>query len=113
MKVTVLEPLGYCAGVMNAITKAIKVKIDNPNKDIFVFGKLVQMEVGAMLVGRIVNEEPQACAVRRGAEKGHFEYGGSTVIVLVPEDKAQIKKEILAASERGEEVDVTFGSSIS
>ena len=41
MKVTVLEPLGYCAGVMNAITKAIKVKKDNPNKDIFVFGKLV------------------------------------------------------------------------
>lgn len=77
------------------------------------FGKCVQMEVGAMLVGRIVNEEPQSCAVTRGKEKGHFEYGGSTIIVLVPAGKAQIKKEILAASEKGEEVDVTVGSSIS
>ena len=45
-------------------------------------GALVQMEVGAMLVGRIVNLRPGPCAVRRGAEKGYFEYGGSTVIVL-------------------------------
>ncbi|MCR4948163.1 MAG: phosphatidylserine decarboxylase, partial [Treponema sp.] len=42
-----------------------------------VFGKLVQMEVGAMLVGRIVNLEGQGMA-ERGKEKGFFEYGGST-----------------------------------
>lgn len=77
------------------------------------FGKCVQMEVGAMLVGRIVNEQPQECSVKRGTEKGHFEYGGSTIIVLVPEGKATIKKEILAASEMGEEVEVVLGASIS
>ena len=37
------------------------------------FGKIVQMEVGAMLVGRIVNAEGEGTAVR-GKEKGFFEY---------------------------------------
>lgn len=46
------------------------------------FGDLLLMEVGAMLVGRIVNR-PTAGAVRRGEERGHFEFGGSTVIVCV------------------------------
>ena len=46
------------------------------------FGKIVQMEVGAMLVGRIVNLEGQGIA-ERGKEKGFFEYGGSTIILLI------------------------------
>ena len=37
------------------------------------FGTVVQMEVGAMLVGRIVNHE-QGAQVIRGAEKGMFQY---------------------------------------
>lgn len=55
------------------------------------FGKVVQMEVGAMLVGRIVNLEQEGKA-ERGIEKGYFEYGGSTVILLVEKDKLQVNK---------------------
>ena len=50
------------------------------------FGTVVQMEVGAMLVGRIVNHE-QGAQVIRGAEKGMFQYGGSTIIVLIGKDQ--------------------------
>lgn len=53
------------------------------------FGTLVQMEVGAMLVGRICNEHG-AGPVKRGEEKGYFQYGGSTVILLVPKDRVTI-----------------------
>lgn len=76
------------------------------------FGKCVQMEVGAMLVGRIVNEESGTATVERGAEKGHFEYGGSTIIVLLPKDVVEIEKGLLEASSRGEETPVVMGQSI-
>lgn len=46
-----------------------------------VFGDLVQMEVGALMVGRITNDTSVSTAVR-GGEKGYFEYGGSTIILL-------------------------------
>lgn len=76
------------------------------------FGRCVQMEVGAMLVGRIVNDEPAACSVRRGAEKGHFEYGGSTIIILVPKDKVQIDEHIMKLSHNGVETPVKMGECV-
>ena len=51
------------------------------------FGTLTQMEVGAMLVGRIANLEQGSTQVLRGQEKGCFQYGGSTVILLVEPGK--------------------------
>ncbi len=45
------------------------------------FGDVIVMEVGALLVGRIVNNKDKCIAVR-GEEKGYFEYGGSTVILM-------------------------------
>lgn len=44
------------------------------------FGCLAYVEIGAMLVGRIVQQE--AASIARGSEKGYFEYGGSTVALL-------------------------------
>ncbi len=76
-----------------------------------VFGKLVQMEVGAMLVGRIVNLEGEGTAVR-GKEKGFFEYGGSTIIVLLKKDAAVINENILKNSATGIETPVKMGEQI-
>ena len=46
-------------------------------------GNLIQMEVGALLVGKISNNHyspgDKICA---GREKGYFEYGGSSIVVL-------------------------------
>lgn len=41
MKISFLEPCGYCAGVDRAINLAIKVKKDNPNSNVVVLGMLV------------------------------------------------------------------------
>lgn len=76
-----------------------------------VFGKLVQMEVGAMLVGRIVNLEGQGMA-ERGKEKGFFEYGGSTIILLVKKDMVKINQDILDNSQKGIESPVKMGQVI-
>lgn len=45
------------------------------------FGDVVQMEVGALMVGKITNHQHSTDVVR-GEEKGFFEYGGSTIILL-------------------------------
>ncbi len=76
------------------------------------FGRTVQMEVGAMLVGRIVNDHPWPRDVVRGEEKGHFAYGGSTIIVLLEKDAAELRPDLLALSARGEELPVRMGERI-
>lgn len=56
------------------------------------YGTMVQMEVGALLVGKIHNSpsaSPHEC-VQRGAEKGYFEFGGSTIILLFEKHKIQV-----------------------
>ncbi len=76
------------------------------------FGPAVQMEVGAMLVGKIVNDHLWPRAVTRGEEKGHFAYGGSTVILLLQKNAAELLPEIEAASDAGEEFPVRMGKRI-
>ena len=75
------------------------------------FGKVVQMEVGAMLVGRIVNLEQEGKA-ERGMEKGYFEYGGSTVILLIEKNKLSVHNKILENSQNGTETPVKMGEYI-
>lgn len=76
-----------------------------------VFGDVVQMEVGALLVGRIQNDPlPQEAAA--GTEKGHFEYGGSTIIVLFQADKAELLPPYAAYLHTGRELPVTVGRRI-
>lgn len=76
------------------------------------FGRCVQMEVGAMLVGRIVNKDREACLVKRGSEKGFFEYGGSTIIVLLPDQKLDLADKVLEGMKKGIEVPVKMGEAI-
>lgn len=75
------------------------------------FGHLIQMEVGAMLVGKIKNKHGMG-RVQRGQEKGCFLYGGSTVIVLVEPGKARITPKALAATAQGREIPVKMGQMI-
>ncbi len=76
------------------------------------FGRCVQMEVGAMLVGRIVNPHPAPEVVTRGQEKGYFEYGASTVILLIPKDTVQLRDDILQTLDSGAEIPVKMGDII-
>ena len=76
-----------------------------------VYGDMIQMEVGALLVGRIRNHS-RGEAVRRGWEKGRFEFGGSTVILLTKKGAAAPDRDILMNSRRGWETKVRLGERV-
>lgn len=75
------------------------------------FNTLLIMEVGALLVGKIVNHEVTN-RVSRGDEKGRFEFGGSTVILCVKKDVLEVDKDIIKNSEEGFETIVKMGERI-
>ena len=75
------------------------------------FGDIVMMEVGALLVGKIVNHHKKY-RVLRGQEKGYFEFGGSTVVLLVKKDTVRPDADILENSAAGIETVVKFGEKI-
>lgn len=75
------------------------------------FGRAVQMEVGALMVGRICNYH-QARRVRRGEEKGRFEFGGSTVILLLQGERVCPMQVLLDATAKGWETEVHCGERI-
>ena len=74
-------------------------------------GTLLQMEVGAMLVGRIVNHKDSGMVIR-GQEKGFFQYGGSTIIVLTEKGKVSLREDISLHSKNGVETPVKMGETI-
>ncbi len=75
------------------------------------FGDVVMMEVGAMLVGKIVNHHQKA-AVTRGQEKGYFQFGGSTVVLLLKADSVLLDEDILKNSRDNIETIVKYGEKI-
>lgn len=75
------------------------------------FGDIVQIEVGAMMVGRIANHH-QECSFRRGQEKGMFLFGGSTIVLLLEKDKAVIDSDIMKNTADGYETVVKCGEKI-
>ena len=71
----------------------------------------LMMEVGALMVGKIVNH-PTDSQVRRAQEKGHFMFGGSTVIMVFEKGAVNIDKDILENSENDIETVVRYGMKI-
>ena len=69
------------------------------------FGYVLQMEVGALLVGKISNHK-QSTVVTRGEEKGFFEYGGSTIVVLTQKGRVTPRSDLLTNSKNGYETKV-------
>lgn len=75
------------------------------------FGPVTQIEVGAMLVGRIQNHHGPA-PIRRGQEKGTFLYGGSTIVVLLERGRARLLPELAKQMNTGVEMPVKLGERI-
>lgn len=75
------------------------------------FGDIVQIEVGALMVGKIVNHH-QEYSFKKGEEKGLFEFGGSTIVLLVKENILDIAPEFLDNTQKELETIVKYGERI-
>lgn len=78
------------------------------------FGMLVQMEIGALLVGKIRNHEsfPGKGSVQAGEEKGYFEFGGSTIILLLQRDTVRLNTALYERRDSRGEIQVRMGEFI-
>lgn len=73
------------------------------------FGKIVVVEVGAMLVGKFHDNE--MTVFKKGDEKGYFELGGSTIVILT-EKGICVDEDILEQSKKGVETKVKYAQRI-
>lgn len=83
---------GKYYSVSPAVVDKVKVFKENTREFTVIktenFGTMIQMEVGATLVGKITNLH-QKMKVKRGEEKGYFEFGGSTIILMFTKGKVK------------------------
>lgn len=75
------------------------------------FKTILMMEVGALLVGRIVNYHEDGY-VTKGGEKGRFEFGGSTVVLILQKNAVELDQNILENTKNGYETIVKMGEQI-
>lgn len=62
------------------------------------------------MVGKICNHE--LLSFQRGQEKGYFEFGGSTIVLLLKKDIVDIDMDIIKNSSTYDETKVLMGEKI-
>ena len=75
------------------------------------FGTVIQMEVGALLAGKIRNDISvlKTGDVQRGKEKGYFEFGGSTIIILLQKNTICFNEKLYKRQNGDGEIPVCMG----
>ena len=107
----------YISGKLHTVQpiaqRKYKVFLENSRNITFLecdnLGDVCYIEVGALLVGKIINEDIKK--FKKGDEKGHFEFGGSTVILLL-KDNVKINNIIINNSKKNIETIVKLGNKI-
>ena len=75
-------------------------------------GTILLMEVGALMVGKINNHEEDSAQVKRGDEKGMFEFGGSTIVVMTEPGMTKPDKDIIQNTKAQAETLIKMGEPI-
>lgn len=75
------------------------------------FGTVIQIEIGALMVGKITNYH-QRKNIKKGEEKGRFEFGGSTIVLLIQPNKVEFDNDILENTNQNIETIVRMGEKI-
>jgi phosphatidylserine decarboxylase len=76
------------------------------------FGDVLDIDIGAMGVSKIVQNNPGGGAFKKGQEKGYFEFGGSTIVIVMQPGTVRIDDDIFEYSRLGIETLVRYGASI-
>ncbi|KAG8730844.1 hypothetical protein FRC11_005658 [Ceratobasidium sp. 423] len=117
----VVGPMRYIPGEYytvnpQAIRSRLDVYGDNARKivpiDSPVFGRVMCICVGAMMVGSIVTTVKEGEQVARGQEFGYFAFGGSTIVMLFEKGKLTWDDDILSNSNSTLETLVRVGMGV-
>ena len=76
------------------------------------FGKLAYIEVGAAMVGKIIQSHDEDKSFRRGQEKGYFLFGGSTVIVIGEQGRWTPSEDMVTNTRQGIETYLQLGEAM-
>lgn len=108
-----VKKINGCLHTISSISKDYKVYSQNTRICNYIstknFDDIIFIEVGALLVGKINNY--QQPTFHKGEEKGYFELGGST-IVIITKDNLKIDDDIFKYSQEGIETKVKYGERI-
>jgi phosphatidylserine decarboxylase len=75
-------------------------------------GDILMIEIGATCVGSIRQTFAPFRSAMKGEEKGYFEFGGSTVILLFEKNKIEFSEDLLRNTRDGIETYVLMGDTI-
>ena len=73
------------------------------------FGRVAVCEIGATMVGSILQTHVPNRAVKKGEEKGLFKFGGSCVVTIFQAGKIKIDDDLLKPAAEGMEVYARMG----
>jgi phosphatidylserine decarboxylase len=76
------------------------------------YGDILISEVGATMVGSILQTYKVDSTVESGSEKGYFAFGGSTVLLLFEKGKIKISDDLIQNTKKGFETQVLIGQTI-
>lgn len=76
------------------------------------FGKVAVCEIGATMVGSIVQTHVPGRAVTKGEEKGLFKFGGSCVVTVFQPGRIRLDADLVQHSAAGLEVYAKMGESL-
>lgn len=75
-------------------------------------GDIIQMEIGALGAGRIRNFESGCARIEKGCEKGVFDFGGSTIVLLTEGSRVSVCDDLLENTRRGLETRLRMGNTL-
>lgn len=76
------------------------------------FGKILYVEIGATAVGSIHQTYTPDIPVKKGDEKGYFEFGGSCIVLLFERGRILFDADLIKNTQEGFETRINFGQSL-
>ncbi|MCL3781921.1 phosphatidylserine decarboxylase [Prolixibacteraceae bacterium JC049] len=99
-----------------ALRKSLRIFCENKREYAVLksnsIGDVIIAEVGATMVGSILQTYQAGSEVKKGDEKGYFKFGGSTVVLLFEPNTVQFNADLLQNSKSGFETTVLMGQTI-
>lgn len=103
---------------VSPIALSKRLSILNENKRVVTeieterFGQVLFVEIGATFVGSIHQTYNPLGPIKKGEEKGYFEFGGSCVVLLFEKGKVEFDADLLKNTQNGFETLARYGQSL-